>query len=220
MVVKREEGFSIVLFFFPQKTFKCLSDLTRGERWNRPPVRNLSNPLQMIEKHTRLLICIFSFCYSNSKFVPFSFFFLLLQQIFATWRVVRDEVGARSQFAGFSKSLAASQMQLEQQQEKREKCGRLKEKMRGEGGIVGAGTHGPALSQRQSDNRPFRRFHTRDTEMAAALSAGLQSFQNKITLDIWRQSADVVRFPLFSCFFGKLFFVSFSEVFIFHSLLH
>lgn len=60
--------------FPPPKTFKCLSDLTRGERWNRPPVRNLSNPLQMIEKHTRLLICIFSLCYSNSKLVPFSFF--------------------------------------------------------------------------------------------------------------------------------------------------
>lgn len=94
--MKSEEGFSIVLFP-PQKTFKCLSDLTRGERWNRPPVRNLSNPLQMIEKHTRLLICTFPFCYSNSKFVPFSFFLFLLlpRQIFAMWRVVRDEVGCQ-----------------------------------------------------------------------------------------------------------------------------
>lgn len=221
MVVKWRERRVFPSGFFPQKTFKCLSDLTRGERWNRPPVRNLSNPLQMIEKHTRLLICIFSFCYSNSKFVPFSFFLFFVAP---PGRSLRCDVWsetrwvARSQFAGVSKSLAASQTQLEQQQEKRGKCGRLKAKMRGEGGIVGAGTHGSALSQRQSDNRPFRRFHTRDTEMAAALSAGLQSFQNKITLDIWRQPADVVRIPLFF-----LFFVSCSEVqmwIIFHSLLH
>lgn len=75
MVVKRERRVFPSCFFFPPKTFKCLSDLTRGERWNRPPVRNLSNPLQMIEKHTRLLICIFSFCYSNSKFLSLFLFF-------------------------------------------------------------------------------------------------------------------------------------------------
>lgn len=46
-------------------------------------------------------------------------------------------------------------------------------------GLSGVGTHGSAVSQRQSDNQTFR-FHTRDIEMAAALRAGRAASPFKI----------------------------------------
>lgn len=89
--------------FSPRKTFKCPSDLTRGESWNRPSLRNLSNRLPNERKTHKLLICIFSYCNSNSKFVPF-FIFLFLS---STSKFVRCDVWSETRSDFFKEPGAA-----------------------------------------------------------------------------------------------------------------
>lgn len=186
------EDFSVSLY--SAQTFERPSALTRGERWNHPPVSNLSNPLQMIEKHTSAKFVYFPFVtliHNLSHIIFFSFAPPGRCQI-AVRRVFKESCGepdAAGAATGGGTGVGGGWGGR----------GKVRQRWEEKVGIVGAGTHGSAVSaQRQSDNWPFRRFHTRAAEGPAAAGArGPQSFPNKITHDVWWD---------FSSFLENLFF--------------